>query len=249
LAAAASVSDVIVVESFLVSSVLNAIPATAGSVGSTYLASNLTLTTPTLTTPTLNSPIIGSWTTATRPSSPVAGMTGYNTSYGGVEVYNGSAWDTITGGPTFLAYNNTAQTITNVTNTLIAYQVKGFDTAGCFNNTNGTVTLNGLSVPAYSFCPNIAGYYQVTGSFQANLGASGRAIETFIAKNGGNISFGSFGVSDPNNYASSVATSVVYLNGTGDYVNVYVWQGTGGSATSSYGEAQCNFSAAMVRSV
>lgn len=38
LASAASSGDLVVVESFLVSSVLNAIPATAGSVGSTYLA-------------------------------------------------------------------------------------------------------------------------------------------------------------------------------------------------------------------
>ena len=51
LTSAASASDLVTVESFLVSSVLNAIPATAGSVGSTYLASSLSLTTPTLTSP------------------------------------------------------------------------------------------------------------------------------------------------------------------------------------------------------
>ena len=43
LASAATSGDLVTVESFLVSSVLNAIPATAGSVGSTYLASSLTL--------------------------------------------------------------------------------------------------------------------------------------------------------------------------------------------------------------
>jgi hypothetical protein len=50
----------VVTESFLVSSVLNAIPATAGAVNSTYLASSLTLTTPTLTSPTLTTPNINS---------------------------------------------------------------------------------------------------------------------------------------------------------------------------------------------
>ena len=54
---ACTVGDSVVTESFLVSSVLNAIPATAGAVNSTYLASSLTLTTPTLTTPTLSSPV------------------------------------------------------------------------------------------------------------------------------------------------------------------------------------------------
>jgi hypothetical protein len=46
--------DSVVTESFLVSSVLNAIPATAASISSTYLASSLTLTTPTLTSPTFS---------------------------------------------------------------------------------------------------------------------------------------------------------------------------------------------------
>lgn len=57
LASAATAGDLISTVSFYVSSVLNAIPATAGAVNSTYLASNLTLTTPTLTTPTLSSPV------------------------------------------------------------------------------------------------------------------------------------------------------------------------------------------------
>ena len=48
---ACTVGDAVVTESFLVSSVLNAIPATAGAVNSTYLASSLTLTTPDLGTP------------------------------------------------------------------------------------------------------------------------------------------------------------------------------------------------------
>ena len=51
LASGATAGDLVEVISFQVSSVLNAIPATAGSVGTTYLASSVTLTTPTLTSP------------------------------------------------------------------------------------------------------------------------------------------------------------------------------------------------------
>jgi hypothetical protein len=47
---AATVGDTITTISFYVSSVLNAIPATAASISSTYLASNLTITTPTIDT-------------------------------------------------------------------------------------------------------------------------------------------------------------------------------------------------------
>jgi len=35
-----------------------------------------------------------SWTTATRPASPTAGQTGYNTTTSALDIYNGSAWTT-----------------------------------------------------------------------------------------------------------------------------------------------------------
>jgi hypothetical protein len=33
-----------------------------------------------------------SWTTATRPASPIQGQVGFNTTLGYLEVYNGSSW-------------------------------------------------------------------------------------------------------------------------------------------------------------
>jgi len=57
---ACTAGDTVVTESFYVSSVLNAIPATAGSISSTYLASSLSLTSPTLSSPTINgTPVMG----------------------------------------------------------------------------------------------------------------------------------------------------------------------------------------------
>jgi len=53
LTSGATSGDTVTTMSFLVSSVLNAIPATAGSISSTYLANSLTLTTPTLTSPVI----------------------------------------------------------------------------------------------------------------------------------------------------------------------------------------------------
>jgi len=50
LATGASAGNLVTVESFLVSSVLNAIPATTGSVGSTYIANSVSLVTPKSTT-------------------------------------------------------------------------------------------------------------------------------------------------------------------------------------------------------
>lgn len=54
LANGASSGDLIQTVSFYVSSVLNAIPATAGAVTSSYIASGVSLTSPTLASPTIN---------------------------------------------------------------------------------------------------------------------------------------------------------------------------------------------------
>jgi hypothetical protein len=59
------VGDLISTESFYVSSVLNAIPATAGAVNSSYIASGITLTSPVLVTPALGTPASGVLTNCT----------------------------------------------------------------------------------------------------------------------------------------------------------------------------------------
>lgn len=36
------------------------------------------------------------WTTGTRPSSPLTGQTGWNSTLSSMEVYNGASWQSIT---------------------------------------------------------------------------------------------------------------------------------------------------------
>ena len=72
---ACTVGDSVVTESFLVSSVLNAIPATAGAVNSTYLASSLTLTTPTLTSPTISSAVVSTMASSVITSGTAVAST------------------------------------------------------------------------------------------------------------------------------------------------------------------------------
>jgi hypothetical protein len=88
LANAAAVGDLVATESFYVSSVLNAIPATGGSINTIYLDAGNANGTGALLTP--------SGTTAQRPASPIVGMQRWNTTIGGMEVYIGSSnWQTI----------------------------------------------------------------------------------------------------------------------------------------------------------
>jgi hypothetical protein len=85
---AATAGDLVTTESFYVSSVLNAIPATGGAINTLYLDAGNANGTGALLTP--------SGTTAQRPASPIVGMQRWNTTIGGMEVYIGNNnWQTI----------------------------------------------------------------------------------------------------------------------------------------------------------
>jgi hypothetical protein len=100
LTSGATSGDTVTTISFLVSSVLNAIPATAGSISSTYLASNLTITTPTIDTITS-----AASTALTLKSAGTTGVTidtsqnlQFNSGYGSVATaYGCRAWVSFNG--------------------------------------------------------------------------------------------------------------------------------------------------------
>ena len=170
-----------------------------------------------------------SWTTAGRPASPATGQMGYNTTYGGYEVYNGSAWDTITGGPAFSAYQSSAQSAFSAnTFTKIQVQTKEFDTNSNFDNTTN-----------YRFTPTVAGYYLVIGCFSMNSSAE-RMVS--IYKNGTTFKQGT----DLNGGYSPLISTLIYLNGSTDYVELYGW--TSASGTPNVGQTVTYFQASMVRS-
>jgi len=97
LATGASAGDIVTTESYYVSSVLNAIPAIANSITSSYMGpgsvSQIALDT-TSSTGT-GAVLIPTGTTAQRPVSPVTGQTRFNTTTGTVEYYNGG-WVVLT---------------------------------------------------------------------------------------------------------------------------------------------------------
>lgn len=146
-------------------------------------------------------------------------------------------------GPAFSAYQSTQQsTLTANVPTLLQFQTEEFDTNGCFNNTGSTVTLNGVSAPQYSFAPNIAGYYQISGC--ATVAASVTYIIFYIYKNGSVIK-------RPINTNSATITSMggsalVYCNGTSDYIQIYCLQGANQQLVNA--AEQTYFQAVMVRS-
>ena len=143
------------------------------------------------------------------------------------------------GGPAFSAYLNGTQTISLNTFTKVQFDTEEFDTASSYDSSTN-----------YRFQPNIAGYYScnfVT-SFVSSTSA-GRNITAFY-KNGSvtqrmhdlQLSFGTTRI-------ICNGTQLIYLNGSTDYVEVYLY--VEGSGTITLGAADlyetCYFQAHLAR--
>ena len=124
--------------------------------------------------------------------------------------------------PAFSAYASANQNITSTVVTKVTLDTEEFDTGGCFNNTGSTVTLNGLSVPSYSFCPNVAGYYQVSAQlrYAVSVGTIASTFANFV-KNGSPIyRFNELTTGSYSSGLSVIGSALIYLNGTGDYISI-----------------------------
>ena len=151
-------------------------------------------------------------------------------------------------GPAFSAYRSTSdQSVTTTTWTALSAQTKEFDTATAYNNTGSTTTLNGISVPAYSFAPNVAGYYQVNGEINATCTA-GSQMNIAVYKNGSEFKRGFAIIGGAFSQYCSPVSALIYMNGTSDYVTLYgIVVGTSPAFASGAG-AWSYFQANLVRS-
>jgi len=126
--------------------------------------------------------------------------------------------------------------------TQIQIGTETFDTASCYNNTGSTVG----GIPAYSFLPNVAGYYQV------NLLVGGAATTSItyggshIYKNGTAITRVLIPGYSATNSDSSNST-ITYMNGTTDYLSFYAQINGTGTVTVQAG-IRTQASAALIRS-
>ena len=143
--------------------------------------------------------------------------------------------------PAFSAYVSGSQTLNSGSSTLVTNQTELFDTASRYNNTNATV--NGI--PAYSFLPNMAGYYQVIAAVRDNTGVtSGFQLSSSIYKNG--VAANSNTNTTNGQGLSTIVTALIYLNGTTDYIQHYTIQNSGGNMLVG-GQTLTYFQASMVR--
>jgi hypothetical protein len=115
-------------------------------------------------------------------------------------------------GPAFRAYRATTdQSISRQTTTKVQFNGETFDTASCFDSTTN-----------YRFTPTTAGYYQY--NWRVNIGGLTGTQYSELQKNGTRTGRGSLSPQDGvYNYSVSVGSDILYMNGTTDYVEVYVY--------------------------
>ena len=119
-------------------------------------------------------------------------------------------------GPAFSAYRNNALSISATTITKIALDSELFDTNSCFDSTTN-----------YRFTPNVAGYYQLNGGVMVATTTTTQWIQTMIYKNGTEVCRGSSAITGQSGaYPESTAATLLYLNGTSDYVELYAYSNT-----------------------
>lgn len=133
-------------------------------------------------------------------------------------------------GPAFSAYlSGSNQVIGSSTYTKITLNAEDFDVGGAFNATSSTIG----TAPAYSFNPQVAGYYFISAEGWVNSpGTNPSQITTLLYKNGSVYKQADlYGAANVN--GGVTVSSLIYLNGSTDYVEFYMYatSGTSGNYT------------------
>jgi hypothetical protein len=138
-------------------------------------------------------------------------------------------------GPAFNAGASGTFTVANNTDTKVPINTETFDTNNCFDTST------------YRFTPNVAGYYQVQGAVFISPPNNTSGFILSIFKNG--ALFQQVHRENFQNYFNQLAQggTVVYCNGTSDYIELYIWQNGGSTQTFGNNSLVTWFSGAMIR--
>ena len=144
----------------------------------------------------------------------VLGSTFYGDGSGNLTVQqNGVTLGVFGNQPAFNAYKSgSVQTISNSTVTKITFESEEFDTNNNFASSR--------------FTPTVAGYYQTNWLINISSGSGSYEWVSYLRKNGTTYKTGL----DAGSLQYGIGGSaLVYLNGTTDYIEIWSFQGSGGS--------------------
>lgn len=138
---------------------------------------------------------------------------------------------TLGNGPAFSAYYTGAgQSVVTNTFVKLILNTEEFDTNNCFDSTTN-----------YRFTPTVAGYYQLNGQIGFTTWVAGGELSIF--KNGAQFKNGT----NTNNSAWASVSSVIYFNGTTDYVELFIAHTSGSTQTSAATSQSNYFNGALIR--
>ena len=139
----------------------------------------------------------------------------------------------ITDAPAFSAYLSADQSVSSGVVTKIQFNTEEFDTNSNYD-----------SVTNYRFTPTVAGYYQINASLRTE-GTSLTLAAFYIYKNGSSIFIPALD-SAHNSTTHISGGTVVYCNGTSDYIEIY---GRIDGTSPKFGNDNCRFSGFLARAV
>lgn len=138
-------------------------------------------------------------------------------------------------GPCFSAYQATPVAVVSATPTKVLFQTKEFDTATAFD-----------AVTNSRFQPQTPGYYQVSGL--VNMDFASTTLYSVVYKNGASHKRGQqSGTAAASAYSSSFSV-LMYLNGSTDYVEIYIIQNSGGALNTVANPSTTYFQGYLARS-
>jgi hypothetical protein len=148
--------------------------------------------------------------TTTINASTSAGLIITPDTSGNIQLqYNGVA------APAFSAQMATTL-IANATWTKVTYGTENFDTNNNFSSSR--------------FTPTVAGYYQINGNLRYADSIAGTVVQMAIYKNGNLYAYVSNG--SANVTRALCVSTLLYCNGSTDYVEIYTYQNSGSSANT-----------------
>lgn len=210
----------------------NAIDISGSSSGTTTVQATAVAGTTTLTLPAATDTLVGKATTDTLTNKTINASQLVDASIAQAKLAAGVAGN----GPAFFAYSATTTTLTAATDVKIILDTELFDTNSDYSTANSR------------FTPTVAGYYQVNGVMNVNFWNS-TILTCAIFKNGSAYSRGNTAYPQTVGGVRSVVSSLVYMNGTTDYIEMYGFNFN--ASTSNVvvaAQEQTNFSASLVRS-
>ena len=138
-------------------------------------------------------------------------------------------------GSAFAAYNASNQSIPSGTFTKIEMSTEEFDLNNEYDHQTN-----------YRFTPTVAGYYQINGQFR--IGSVSNEFFIALNKNGSGFTRGTNQLyGSTSSIGASILSQVIYLNGSGDYVEMFAYQASGGNLSLAAGRNYLLFQGYFVR--